>query len=167
MNAVFLKTTNGLFFFQVITSSLVILNEVYPFVHGAIKHKSLVKAFESRDHKLIQCQMTGYDEDDIAEGNVELHKVHPVMDENEKGFEFRNPVRAAASKDCETINIMQIRRELDDQDKKILQMRTELDDEKKTVETFKSEISNSLSGVIDDIYELRTEIEPLLSGHDS
>ena len=84
-NGVLLKTVDGLFAFQVVSSSLVVCNEVYPFVYGALRHRSLVKSFEKREHALLELQVTpvighGGDSSDNAvdDDQIELEKVGPV-----------------------------------------------------------------------------------------
>ena len=159
-NAIFLKTTNGLFFFQVITSSLVILNEVYPFVHGAIKHKSLVKALENRDHKLLKAQSGFLDGNDsepshiTSDVSVELGKVYP-----ESAAETQTHVRDVTPSVNPTNDIVQDVR-------KLQREMMDVHEDNKHLHDKVIELEDTNKNIVQDIRDLRTEIEPLLSGHD-
>lgn len=157
LNAIFLSRTNGLFFFQVATSSFVILNEVYPFIHGTIKHRSLIKALENREHKLLDLQVgneQNENEEDLERTStsvVELGKVYPEQSDDVQ------------------IHGENISLQLDTSDKKPLldgnqvlegmaEMKLHINDMDKKI----SEICGEQAAFKQEIKNLRSEIEPLL-----
>lgn len=151
INAAILKTTNMLFFFQVLTSSLLILNEVYPFIHGTIKHRSLVKALEKRDHKLLEVQSRFLSNGTIKRDDMGVGRVCPESsDETQIQMRDVTPISRFDPSD-DIVAVVAVRK-----------LQREVSELHREVE----ELQISNDSVVNDLRSLRSDIEPLLFGHD-